>query len=283
MSVTPAWAHASGHDTHGRWARVRVEGVEACMRWIPPGAFVMGSPADEPGRLEREGPAHPVALSRGFWMAQTPCTQALWRAVMGDNPSRYPSPERPVENVSWHDAQAFLSALGPRVPGLALPTEAQWEYACRAGSTTATHAGPIELRGLCDAPVLDAIAWYAGNSGVGFDLDQGYDSSEWPQMQHPHTRAGTRVVGLKRPNAWGLHDMLGNVWEWCADGRRRYTVEEQPTLDPVGARGTKRCSRGGCWHAAARYCRAAFRYWHHPDNRSHYLGFRFIAPASLDS
>ena len=196
---------------------------------------------------------------------------------MGDNPSRYLTPERPVDHVSWHDAQAFLDRLGQRVEGLrpALPSEAQWEYACRAGSEAATYAGPLELRGECDAPVLDDIAWYCGNSGVDFDLPTGYDSSEWPQMQHPHTRAATRVVARKRPNAWGLHDMLGNVWEWCADPRRRYGPE--PARDPLGTAGTKRCSRGGCWHASARYCRAAFRYSHHPDNRSHYLGFRVLA------
>ena len=247
------------------------------MRRIEAGSFMMGSLPDEPGRLAREGPQHPVTLTQAYWMAETPATQALWEAVMGTNPSRYRSPKRPVENVSWHDVQAFVDALERTVPGLGpgLPSEAQWEYACRAGTTTATYAGPLELLGECHAPVLDDIAWYGGNSGVAFDLDHGYDSSEWPQMQHPHTRAATRLVAAKTPNAWGLHDMLGNVWEWCADAKRRYGAAA--VRDPICAEGPKRGSRGACWHASARYCRAAFRYWHQPGNSSHYLGFRLMA------
>lgn len=273
----PAWADDAGRDECGVWASFWVGDAEQRMRWIEAGSFLMGSPLDEPGRLDREGPQHRVTITRGYWMAQTPCTQALWQAVMRSQPSRYASPLRPVENVSWHDAQLFLDRLERCVPGLgaALPSEAQWEYACRAGTTTSTHAGAIELLGECHAPVLDEIAWYAGNSGVEFDLASGYDSSEWPQMQYPHTRAGSRVVGHKRPNPWGLHDMLGNVWEWCSDRRRRY--DASPVSDPIGDEGGKRGSRGGCWHSAARYGRAAFRYWHQPGVHSHYLGFRLIA------
>ncbi|MCA9712506.1 MAG: formylglycine-generating enzyme family protein [Myxococcales bacterium] len=277
----PAWASESGEDQHGLWAVFRVGDVEQRMRWIPPGRFLMGSPASEQGRWDDEGPQHEVTLTQGYWMAETPCTQALWEEVMGDNPSRFPSPQRPVESVSWDDVQGFLERLGVRVPGLepSLPTEAQWEYACRAGTTTATYAGDLDIRGECDAPLLDDIAWYGGNSGVGYELEQGYDSSDWPNKQYPHTRAGTRIVGQKRCNPWGLYDMLGNVLEWCADMHQPYTAAA--VVDPLVSRGEGRVTRGGSWGTHARGVRAAFRDWREPGYRGDGLGFRLIRGQGL--
>jgi formylglycine-generating enzyme required for sulfatase activity len=204
----------------------------------------------------------------------TPCTQALWEAVMGDNPSRFQSPERPVEQVSWEEVQEFLRRIEERVPGLALPTEAQWEYACRAGTQTATYAGDLEILGDSNAPLLDAIAWYSGNSGVGFELDNGWDSSNWPEKQYLHERAGTHPVGLKEPNAWGLYDMLGNVWEWCADGIRPYGSES--VTDPIGPTkaGAERVLRGGAWILDARVVRSASRIAYDPGYRFVNFGFR---------
>src|SRR3954462_12376624 len=194
--------------------------------------------------------------------------------VMGDNPSGFRSPDRPVEQVSWEEVQEFLRRIEERVPGLALPTEAQWEYACRAGTQTATYAGDLEILGCNNAPLLDTIAWYSGNSGVGFELDNGVDSSSWSEKQYPHNRAGTRPVKLKAPNAWGLYDMLGNVREWCADGKRPYG--SQDVTDPVGPTwvGAYRVIRGGSWLIDARVARAAFRYDSDPANRGDFLGFR---------
>jgi len=238
----PVWASAWGQDAYGPWCAFRLGEVTQRLRWIPPGRFRMGSPARESGRFEWEGPQHEVRLTQGFWLFDTPCTQALWQAVMGTNPSFFKGPQRPVELVSWEECQTFLAAFTQRVPALplALPTEAQWEYACRAGTQTARYAAR-----------LDTIAWYDANSD-----------------------GQTHDVGQKRPNAWGLYDMLGNVDEWCLDGLRDYTAE--PVVDPVGRMdaGADRVLRGGGWPLSARLVRAANRLGNAPGYRIDSLGFR---------
>lgn len=274
----PAWASSWGQDRRGVFAGFVVDGVEQRMRWIPPGTFTMGSPPDEPGRWRGEGPAHEVEITRGFWLGDTPVTQGLWEAVMGSNPSRFKDPRRPVEMVTWEDCQAFCVALERLSPGLGvrLPSEAEWEYACRAGTKTATYAGAIEILGDNNAPVLDAIAWYGGNSGVGYDLEAAHDSSGWPKKQHEHRRAGTRKVGQKLANPWGLHDMLGNVFEWCSDAWHPYSSASSPQRDPsqTGSTGDHLVGRGGGWGSSARYVRAAYRRHVHPGDRRDYLGLR---------
>ncbi|MEM9456956.1 MAG: formylglycine-generating enzyme family protein [Myxococcota bacterium] len=279
--IAPMWASAWGEDEYGVFASFEVAGVEQRMRWIAPGIFVMGSPQTEPGRDDDEGPRHMVTLTHGYWLADTPCTQALWEVAMGDNPSQFRSPRRPVEKVSWEDVQNFIEKLNERVAGLLadLPTEAQWEYACRAGTSTATYAGPIEIYGANNAPVLDVIAWYGGNSGMDFDLDDGWDSSGWPDKQYMHQEAGTRDVALKKPNAWGLYDMLGNVYEWCADVARDYAV--QLRADSFSASGPSRVHRGGGWNSYARHVRAANRGWRVSSSRYDDLGFRLARGQDL--
>ena len=259
----PDWASEWGHDRFGVYVALSVNDVTQRLRWIPPGPLLMGSPAGETGRFEWEGPQHEVLIAEGYWLFDTPCTQALWEAVTGENPSRFRSPTRPVEQVSYEDVQNFLQKLNARVEGLdlCLPSEAQWEYACRAGTTTATWAGDLTILGENNAPLLDKIAWYGGNSGVGFELENGEDSSGWPGKQHEHTRAGTRPVGQKAANPLGLHDMLGNVWEWCADHWHE-SYSGAPTdgsawIDRAGA--AFRVVRGGSWIIVARPVRAAYR------------------------
>jgi len=234
----PAWAHGWGWDGFGPWVTFRIGEAEQRLRWIPAGRFVMGSPENEEGRFGDEGPQHEVHLSRGFWLFDTPCTQALWQAMTGDNPSQFKGENRPVERVSWEDCQAFIVELDRRLPGLELrlPTEAQWEYACRAGTTTARYHED-----------LNAIAWYRNNS----------DSQ-------------THEVGQKRPNAWGLYDMLGNVYEWCQDDRRDYMSTAAVDIET----GAHRVIRGGCWENPAQFVRSAYRYAHEPANRYPDLGFR---------
>ena len=288
----PAWASNAGRDEFGLWAEFTLteaswwknlagaaqRDARQRLRWIEPGAFTMGSPEGEAGRWDNEGPQHEARLTKGYWLCDTPVTQALWTAAMGNNPSYFKDPKRPVENVSWDDAEQFLNKMNLAIPGLGLrlPTEAQWEYACRAGTEDATYAGPMQILGDNNAPVLDGIAWYGGNSGVGFELGNGIDSSSWPGKQHNHSRAGTRPVKLKKPNDWGLYDMLGNVWEWCADGNRSYTAK--PVIDPVGPLdGASRALRGGSWYGYARLARAAYRSEYDRGLRLNDFGFRCCA------
>ena len=275
----PPWASGWGQDRFGVFVEFTIQEVIQRLRWIPPGRFTMGSPESEPGRYADEGPQHEVTIGQGFWLFDTPCTQALWEAVMGENPSQFKTPDRPVETVSWDNAQAFLKKVNQRLPGLdlSLPSESQWEYACRAGTTTALYSGDMEILGERNAPALDAIAWYGGNSGVEpSELPNGMDSSTWWEKQYPHERAATHPVALKDPNPWGLYDMLGNIWEWCADG-----WHDDYEGAPVDGRAWEsdgpsagRVMRGGSWHALARDARAACRYGYDPAFRSDYLGFR---------
>ena len=276
----PSWARAIGRDPFGLWAELFFAGVSYRMRWIPPGRFVMGSPTDEPGRREDEGPQHEVTITRGYWLGETPVTQALWQAVTGTNPSQFKTPERPVEQVSWNECQKAIAGLNKMIPNergefFRMPTEAEWEYACRAGTTGATYAGPIEILGANDASVLDDIAWYEGNSGVDYDLDEGEDSSKGPDKQHEDSKAGTRRTGQKQPNQWGLHDMLGNVWEWCSDWNSSYSSTAQQ--DPVGpAAGENRVIRGGSWDNRVWFARAAARKALDASSRYSNLGLRLV-------
>ncbi len=273
----PAWASDSGQDRFGEFAEIKVGDAIQRLRWISPGTFQMGSPETEAGRRDDEGPRHEVTLTKGFWLGDTPCTQALWQAVMGKNPSDFPDPDRPVEKVSWENCRTFFDRLTDVVPGFKgdLPTEAQWEYACRAGTPGATWLGDLEILGEWNAPLLDTIAWYGGNSGHGYDLQVGYDSSFWQEKQYPHAKAGTRKVKGKQANPWGLYDMLGNVWEWCLDEQdfgRSYPGG--PRQDPVFKDGAVRVIRGCSWNSRGGSVRAANRDWGRPGGRHVSIGFR---------
>ena len=224
---------------------------------IPAGTFRMGSDkeiraddhwkacADCPARNDVERPTHQVTISKDFWMGQFAITQRQWKEVMGNDPSKFQdaNPEAPVEQVSWNDVQAFLAKVNSIQTRwkVRLPTEAEWEYAARAGSTGETY-GP-----------LDDIAWYGGNGSHSL---------------HP--------VGQKLPNAFGLYDMLGNVWQWCQDWFGPYS--STPAVDPQGAlSGDARVTRGGCFYCDAVHERAARRNRDLVDHASQSIGFRVVA------
>jgi formylglycine-generating enzyme required for sulfatase activity/tRNA A-37 threonylcarbamoyl transferase component Bud32 len=222
--------------------------------YCPPGSFTMGSPKTEKWRRNDEGPV-PVRITKGFWMAQTECTQGQWEALMGSNPSRFKGATRPVEQVSWDDTRAFIAKLNqnttlPAGWKFALPSEAQWECACRAGTPTAFAFG---------ASLTSQQANFNGTYPYG-------TSTKGPNLQ------GTAPVGSYQPNGWGLYDMHGNVWEWCGDW---YAEEQFGGVDPTGAAsGANRVERGGSWFSSAADCRAALRGSDGPSNRIDDLGFR---------
>jgi len=251
--VPKPWGTGFGKDNFGYFTGFAIGNVIQRMRWIAPGSFLMGSPLGEPGRYEQEV-QHVVQLTRGFWIGETPVTQALWQALTGNNPSRPQHPNHPAKSMSWEDCEIFIALINRLVPqgGFRLPTEAEWEYACRAGTSTATWVGDLVFDGN-QAPQLETIAWYVGNSG-----------------------GTTHSVGKKFPNPWGLYDMLGNVYEWCADWSAPYDVRNR--VDPQGpSTGKLRVVRGGGWVTHARGIRAAHRYARTPDYRSDVvLGFRLV-------
>ena len=234
-----SWASAAGIDEHGLWADMQVKEVVYRLRWIKPGQFLMGSPEQKNDSGEDEI-QHLVTLSQGYWMGQTSCTQALWQAVMGKNPSSDKDDvQLPVESISWNDCQNFISRLQTLFPDFSaqLPSEAQWEYACRAGSRTAYWWG-------------DDINNKYANNGSKTEME----------MQFP-------------ANDFGLKSMSGNVFEWCADRFGAYSTED--VTNPSGPEtGRLRVLRGGSWYSGGRYLRSAYRFANEPGARFHAFGFR---------
>jgi len=233
-----------------------LNGIPLKMIKVKAGRFQMGSPEKELGR-DREETQHWVTLTRDYWLGETEVTQGQWKAVMGTNPSHFKKGDNyPVECVSWEDVMDFCRKLNEKYSSklpsgykFSLPTEAQWEYACRAGTTTALNNGN-NLKSEYDiCRNLDEVGWYYENS----------DSSTHP-------------VAQKKPNALDFYDMHGNVWEWCSDWKGGYNMG---ATDPKGpSAGSHRVCRGGSWYCDARFCRAAYRYGYFPSYRYRNLGFR---------
>ncbi|MDB6130417.1 MAG: hypothetical protein JWM04_1524 [Verrucomicrobiales bacterium] len=236
------------------------------LNWVDPGRFRMGSPAGESGRSNDEGPQTEVTFSSGFWLGTFPVTQEEWKAMACEEsglkigPSYFRGNRLPVEQVSWDDCQQWLQALnkveeaGQRLLHsfqYRMPTEAEWEFACRSGSDARFHFGDSDEQ-------LGEYAWYTGNS-----------------------RSKTHPVGEKKASAWGFYDMHGNIWEWCGN-RYGGPLPGGRVLDPRGrALGVNRVFRGGSWGVAASRCRSAYRVWNKPGYRDYTLGFR-VALARVD-
>ena len=231
-------------------------GVKLELLLIKPGTFEMGSPADEAERGKDES-LHSVTLSKAFYMGKYPVTQEQFLALTGKNPSVFntaklnaDTAQHPVDSVTWEEAAAFCKALNEKIRAqlpqgmeVRLPTEAQWEYACRAGTKAKYYSGNADAD-------LDAVAWHKANSGG---------------KSHP--------VGGKKPNAFGLYDMLGNVWQWCRDGYAEH-YETLAAVDPVCAQDGGRILHGGSWRSTRKGSRAAYRNNDAIDFRGENYGFR---------
>jgi TonB family protein len=213
---------------------------------IQAGSFLAGSPVSESDR-DNDELQHQVTISKPFYLGKFEVTQEQWQKVMGNNPSFFKNcPKCPVENVSWEDVQDFVKRLNLLGEGkYRLPTEAEWEYACRAKSTTKFNFGENES-------MIGNFAWFSENS-----------------------QEKTHEVGTKQPNAWGLYDMHGNVWEWVEDWKGNYP--SNAVTDPIGAvQGSDKIGRGGSWNFSTRYLRSANRFYYSPKNRYNYLGVRIV-------
>lgn len=249
-AVREGWAEEWGQDGYGPWASFSVTDgtgrpVAQLLRWCPPGRFLMGSPEDEKGRRGNEGPRHEVVFARGFWMFETAVRQELWQAVMGDNPSSFKGAMLPVTNVSWEDARRFVERLNAAKPGLwaDLPSEAQWEYACRAGTETAYSFGALV----------------------------GAEQVRFGQRRND----GPVPVGSLPANGWGLYEMHGNVYEWCIDmWHDNYEGAPADGSAWIDGGAAYHVFRGGSWFSGARYVRAAYRFRFVPGSRFVSLGLR---------
>jgi len=252
----PDWVKDANCDQYGLYADVEILGITQRFRWIEPTSFLMGSPDDEVDRYDDET-QHSVILTQGYWMADTTCAQALWEAVMHDNPSQFKGESRPVENVNWDDIQDFIEKLNKHYPELKLrlPTEAEWENACRA---VGEAKDPFNFEG-------DLSLAKVNYRGTWDDYDNWGDG------------ALKQTVDVKiekyQPNMWGLHQMHGNVWEWCQDWYANYPTES--AVDPQGAEsGDSRVLRGGSWLSDGWDCRSAYRADDDPSDRDGDIGFR---------
>lgn len=258
---------ASGHP----WkVRDRSTGIEMVL--VMPGEFLMGSPASEAGRKPDEGPQHRVRLTQAYYMGATGVTQAQWRRLMGPTSSFFEGEDRPID-PSWDDAQAFLREANATAPAgrapLRLPTEAEWEHACRAGT-----GGPFSFEG----PMTHALVNFNDGEVESALVVDGKLEVQWTEQPSPECRMSTVRAGSLPPNAWGLHEMHGNLWEWCSDeySPDAYAGRTTPAVDPFeeGTGAELRVLRGGSWYDNARYCRSAARDAGGSQVRSNRIGLR---------
>ena len=246
------WASEWGEDRFGLWMAFTFMGVRQVFRWIEPGEFEMGSPEGEPERFNDEI-KHTVNLTQGFWLADSTVTQALWQVVMKENLSKFKGENLPVDSVSWDNAKTFIDEMNSMKPELklCLPSEAQWEYACRAGTST-----PFSFAEQIDSELVN----FDGTEPYNKGMKSGY-------------REKTVEIKTLPPNQWGLYEMHGNIWEWCQDWYGDYP--DELVTDPQGPEtGGHRVVRGGSWFNSGGICRSAYRNDRLSDSAYYSIGFR---------
>ncbi len=242
----PSWASTYRRDEFGLLAELRLDDIPLRLRYVPAGRFILGAADDAPGR-EADERHVPVRLSRSLWLAEHELTQTQWQTLMPNNPSRFRSPDHPIERISWHQAQAYCQLLSERIAGVQarLPTEAEWEYACRSGY----DGNWIALDGPLDIERLGELAVYNGSRGPA-------------------------PVGQRLPNPLGLYDLHGNIWEWCQDAYGPYPANA--SVDPIGRQGEARSARGGSWADQASALRATNRVGLDADMQTMFVGLRLV-------
>jgi formylglycine-generating enzyme required for sulfatase activity len=251
----PAWASDFGRDEFGLYAEVKVMDQVQRFRYVPAGTFTLGSPQHESGRDSDEAPVS-VRLLQSFWLADSECAQGLWQEVKQGNPAYNMHIVHPVERISWSDAQHFVKLMNLRINkgiNCRLPSEAEWEYAARAGASD-----KLPGHDLAAADDIDRIAVHVGT-----------------------TRGTSRAIRGRLPNRLGLFDMLGNVWEWCQDAYAPYPVV--PSVDLLSNIGNQRVVRGGSWGDKPALLRVADRHALDPSIHSAYVGMRIAIDVDWDS
>lgn len=251
-------ASSFGEDQYGFWSDVVHKESVQRFRWVCAGTFLMGCADNEPECIQSVEVQHEVTLTKGFWISDTTVTQKLWQEFVGSNPSRFKGSDLPVDSISWDDASEFLEKLKERLdqPLVSLPTEAQWEYACRAGASTPFSFGE-----------------YVTSEQVNCDGTLPYNNS--PTSEDRRTTIDAKTLP---PNSWGLYGMHGNVWEWCLDWYED-DYSKLSSIDPQGASlGYARSLRGGSWFYGAQHCRSSTRGHDAPDSPGILLdyGFRVV-------
>jgi formylglycine-generating enzyme required for sulfatase activity len=269
----PTWAGLVAIDESGRFADVSIAGQALRLRWCQPATFQMGSPADEAGRQAWEN-HHQATLPHGFWMLSTEVTQALYEGVMGTNPSSARGATLPVAGVSIDEAQAFCTKLAGRgLPGARLPTEQEWEYACRAGENGPFAAKPTPVEQAWMAPPELVQLWRSSPADEAETI-----AIRWVAQHVGDGELGIKPVGGLAPNRFGLFDLHGNVLEWCNDrwdGQSPYAENATPESHTSG---DLTIARGGCWFYPPERCRAASRLGLPGSSTLNYVGFRVVVP-----
>ena len=267
------WAKVISVDSQGRYADLTIGSNAVHLRYCPPGTFFLGSPADEPGRQTWEN-RHQVTLSHGFWMLSTEVTQDLYQKVMNSNPSSARGATLPVEGISVEEAQAFCAKLAQHgITGARLPTEREWEYACRAGETGSFSAKPIpNEQGLMAPPELVQL-WRATSEDEAETA-----AMRWVAQHVGDGDLGIKAVGRLAPNRFGLFDMHGNVLEWCSDHWDGHTPYAEGGIVESSSASELTIARGGCWFYPPERCRSASRLGLPATSTLNYVGFRFIVP-----